>query len=68
MNKLICILIGAGLLAACEQKQTTVNPTTEKKESDTTIVKEKESTPAETKTETKTETNINLGTSPAPSP
>ena len=67
MKKSIIILLGAGLLMACEQKQTTVNPTTEKKETDTTIVKEKETTP-ETKSETKSETNINLGTSPAPSP
>ena len=56
--------MGAVLLAACEQKETTVtNPPaekTEKKEANTTIVNP---SPA-TKTETKTEININ--TSPSP--
>jgi hypothetical protein len=53
--------MGAGLLAACEQKETTVtNPPSEKK--DTTIIKE--SPAPETKTETKT--NINVTTSPSP--
>jgi len=66
MKKYICILAGVALLAACEQKETTVtNPPAEKKtESNTTIVKE---TPApSSKTESKTETNINVTTSPSP--
>ena len=63
MKKLICLLLGAGLIAACEQKETTVTPAAEK-ETNTTIIKE---SPAPEKTE-KTETNINLNTSPAPSP
>ena len=66
MKKYILILTGAALLVGCEQKETTVtNPPGEKKESNTTIVKE--SPAPESKTETKTETNINV-TSPAPSP
>lgn len=66
MKKLICLLMGAGLLAACEQKETTVNPPA--KEENTTIIN-KDASPAEKKTEeTKTETNINLNASPAPSP
>ena len=41
MKKYICILSGVALLAACEQKETTINtPPAEKKESNTTIVKE----------------------------
>jgi len=64
MKKYVCLFIGAALLAACEQKETTVtNPPaekTEKKESNTTIVNP---SPA-TKTETKTEINVN--TSPSP--
>jgi hypothetical protein len=59
--------MGAVLLAACEQKQTTVNPTTEKKETDTTIVKEKETAPTETKTENDTSIKLQVA-SPAPSP
>jgi hypothetical protein len=63
------------LLAACEQRQTTVNPPAEKKKSDTTVV----NPPAEKKesqttvinpsaaTETKKEkTEININTSPSP--
>ena len=61
MNKYICLLMGAALLADCEQKETTVtNPPAEKKESNTTIVNP---SPA-TKTETKTDINVN--TSPSP--
>lgn len=53
MNKYICLLMGAALLAACEQKETTVtNPPAEKKETNTTIVRE---SPAPVKTETKVE-------------
>jgi hypothetical protein len=62
MNKYICLITGLALLAACEQKQTTVNPTEEKKESNTTILKE--SPAPSTKTETKTDINVN--TSPTP--
>jgi uncharacterized lipoprotein YajG len=65
MKKYICLLAGAALLAACEQKETTVtNPPaekTEKKETNTTIVNP---SPA-TKTE-KTETNVNINASPSP--
>ena len=65
MKKYICLLTGVALLAACEQKETTVtNPPaekTEKKETNTTIVNP---SPA-TKTE-KTETNVNVNTSPSP--
>jgi uncharacterized lipoprotein YajG len=61
MKKYICLLMGAALLAACEQKETTVtNPPAEKKESNTTIVNP---SPA-TKTENKTDINVN--TSPSP--
>jgi PBP1b-binding outer membrane lipoprotein LpoB len=67
MKKYICILAGAALLAACEQKTETVapatNPPAEKTESNTTIINP---SPAE-KTE-KTETNVNVNTSPSPSP
>jgi len=63
MNKCICLLIGTVFLAACEQKETTVtNPPAEKKETNTTIVKESPA-PA-TKSETKTD--INISTSPSP--
>jgi hypothetical protein len=63
MNKYICLLIGTALLAACEQKETTVtNPPAEKKESNTTIVNPSPAT--STKTETKTDINVN--TSPSP--
>jgi uncharacterized lipoprotein YajG len=65
MKKYICLLAGAALLAACEQKETTVtNPPaekTEKKETNTTIVNP---SPA-TKTE-KTETTVNINASPSP--
>jgi uncharacterized lipoprotein YajG len=61
MKKYICLLMGTALLAACEQKETTVtNPPSEKKESNTTIVNP---SPA-TKTESKTDINVN--TSPSP--
>jgi uncharacterized lipoprotein YajG len=63
MKKYICILAGLALLSACEQKETTVtNPPAEKKETNTTIIKE--SPAPETKTETKTD--INIKTSPSP--
>jgi len=63
MNKYVCLLIGAALLAACEQKETTVtNPPAEKKESNTTIVNP---SPA-TSTKTETKTDINVKTSPSP--
>jgi hypothetical protein len=61
MKKSICLLAGVALLAACEQKETTVtNPPAEKKESTTVI---NQSPAAETKQE-KTEVNVN--TSPSP--
>ena len=63
MNKSICLLIAAGLLGACEQKETTVNnPPAEKQETNTTIVKE--SPAPSTKTETKTDINISASPSP----
>lgn len=55
------MFVALPLFAACEQKETTVNPPAEKKESNTTIVKE---SPAPSKTETKTD--INVTTSPSP--
>jgi hypothetical protein len=72
-EKDIHLLAAIALFAACEQKQTTVNPSAEKKESNTMVVKplaeKKESQttvinqpPA---TETKKEkTEVNIGTSP----
>ena len=63
MKKYICLLMGAVLLAACEQKETTVaNPPAEKKESNTTIVNP---SPA-TSTKTDNKTDINIKTSPSP--
>lgn len=64
MKKYICLLAGLALLAACEQKETTVtNPPAEKKESNTTVIQQ--STPA---TVTKEKTEVNVNTSPNPSP
>jgi uncharacterized lipoprotein YajG len=61
MKKYICLLASIALFAACEQKQTTVNPPAEKKESQTTVINP---SPA---TETKKEkTEININTSPSP--
>jgi hypothetical protein len=65
IKKTICLLLGLGLLAACQEKSTTVNPPAEKSESNTTVIN-KESPPPETKTETKTETNVNVNPSPSP--
>jgi hypothetical protein len=65
MKKYICILAGAALLAACEQKTETVNPPAgEKKESNTTIVNP---SPA-TANKTETNTTINTTSSPAATP
>lgn len=72
MKKYICMLASLGLLAACEQKETTVtNPPAEKKESNTTVVnppeQKKETTVVNPPTETKKEkTEVNINTSPAP--
>jgi hypothetical protein len=77
MKKYICILASLALLAACEQKETTVtNPPAEKKESNTTVVnppeqkKESNTTvinPSSPATETKKEkTEVNINTSPSP--
>jgi uncharacterized lipoprotein YajG len=61
MKKYVCLLIGAALFAACEQKETTVtNPPAEKKESNTTIV----NPPSGTTKKEKTDVNVN--TSPNP--
>ena len=72
MKKYICILASLALLAACEQKETTVtNPPAEKKESNTTIVnppeQKKETTVVNPATETKKEekTEVNVNTSPS---
>ena len=60
MKKYICLLAGMALLAACEQKETTVtNPPAEKKES-TTVINQP---PA---TEKKEKTEVNVNTSPNP--
>src|SRR5207253_3391447 len=60
MKKYICFLAGVALLAACEQKETTVtNPPAEKKES-TTVINQP---PA---TEKKEKTEVNVNTSPNP--
>ena len=72
MMKYICILTSLALLAACEQKETTVtNPPAEKKESNTTVVnppeQKKETTVVNPATETKKEkTEVNINTSPSP--
>jgi uncharacterized lipoprotein YajG len=74
MKRCIYLLTAMAFLAGCEQRQTTVNPPAEKKESNTTIVKppeeKKESQttvvnppPA---TETKEKTEVNVNTSPSP--
>jgi len=75
MKRYIYLLAGMAVLAACEQRQTTVNPPAEKKESNTTVVnppaekKESQTTvinpspAAETKKE---KTEININTSPSP--
>jgi hypothetical protein len=58
MRKYICILAGAALLVACEQKETTVNPPAgEKKESNTTIVNPSPATSSKTETESNTTIN-----------
>jgi uncharacterized lipoprotein YajG len=66
IKKTICLLLGLGLLAACEEKTTTVNPPAEKSESNTTVINKQETPAPETKTETKTETNVNVNPSPSP--
>ena len=77
MKRFIYLLAMLGLFAACEQKTTTVNPPTDKKESNTTVVnppsekKESNTTvvnpPGSSSTTTKQEkTDINVNTSPNP--
>jgi hypothetical protein len=77
MKKCIYLLAMLGLFAACEQKETTVNPPADKKESNTTVVnppsekKESNTTvvnpPGDTSTTKKEEkTDINVNTSPSP--
>jgi PBP1b-binding outer membrane lipoprotein LpoB len=62
MKKYISILVGVGLLAACEQKTETVNPPAEKKtENNTTVVNP---SPATTE-KTETNTTVNTATSPS---
>jgi hypothetical protein len=75
MTRYICVLSALALFVACEQKQTTVNPPAEKKETNTTIVKppvekkENQTTiinpPATTETK-KEKTEININPSPKP--
>ena len=73
MKNCIYLLIALGLFAACEQKETTVNPPAEKKESNTTVVnppaqkKESNTTVINPSPATKEEkTDININTSPSP--
>jgi len=77
MKRYICLLAGMALLAACEQKETTVNPPAEKKESNTTVVnpptQKKESNTTiinpsqnQSPSTTKEKTEINVNTSPSP--
>ena len=78
MKNYVYLSILFTLFAACEQKETTVNPPAEKKESNTTIVnppsqtKESHTTvvnPPEHKENTTTKeekTDININTSPSP--
>jgi hypothetical protein len=77
MKKYICLLAGMVLLAACEQKETTINPPAEKKESNTTVVnpptQKKESNTTvinppqnQSPSTTKEKTEINVNTSPSP--
>ena len=77
MKKYICLLAGMALLAACEQKETTINPPAEKKESNTTVVnppaEKKESNTTvinpsqnQSPSTTKEKTEININTSPSP--
>ena len=73
-KKFMCLMAVLVLVAACEQRQTTVNPPAEKKESNTTVVnppaekKESQTTvinPPATETR-KEKTEININTSPSP--
>jgi hypothetical protein len=75
MKRYNCLLAGMVLLAACEQRQTTVNPPAEKKESNTTVVnppaekKESQTTvinPSPATEAKKEKTEININTSPSP--
>jgi hypothetical protein len=77
MKRYICLLAGMALLAACEQKETTINPPAEKKESNTTVVnppaEKKESNTTvinpsqnQSPSTTKEKTEININTSPSP--
>jgi len=77
MKRYICLLAGMALLAACEQKETTVNPPAEKKESNTTVVnpptQKKESNTTvinpsqnQSPSTTKDKTEININSSPSP--
>jgi ABC-type uncharacterized transport system auxiliary subunit len=66
MKKLLCVLAGAALLGACEQKSETVNPPADKSTTvvnpaSTAVVKEK------TKETTNTNTNTTTATTPATS-
>jgi uncharacterized lipoprotein YajG len=74
-EKYICLFASIALFAACEQKQTTVNPPAEKKESNTTVLnppaekKESQTTvinPSPASETKKEKTEININTSPSP--
>jgi PBP1b-binding outer membrane lipoprotein LpoB len=63
MKKYICILAGAALLVACENKETTVTPPGDTKtENNTTVVKE---SPAAPSSKTENNTTVNTGASPS---
>lgn len=68
MKKFICALAGMALLAACEQKETTVaNPPGETKtEKETTIVKESPAEKSETTTNKSVEETTTVTSSPSP--
>jgi hypothetical protein len=73
MKNCIYVLIALTLFAACEQKETTVNPPAEKKESNTTVVnppsekKETNTTVINSSPAAKEEkTDVNINTSPNP--
>lgn len=69
MKKLICILAGAALLGACEQKTETVTPAApaEKKTENNTTVVNPASTVVKEKTKETTNTNTNTTITSSPS-
>ena len=61
MTRYIYVLSALALFMACEQKQTTVNPPAEKKESNTTVINPSPATEIK-----KEKTEVNIHTSPNP--